>query len=258
MSNSVRPHRWQPTKLPRPCNSPGKNTGMGCHFLLQCMKVKSESEVTQSHCRIFQAWVLEWVDTAFSEANLDTQKTPKKKKKKLSLKQTNEENAQRNEIKGQGKPLTFPCDQFGSKHKISLTYIPSVNLYQFSSVTQLCLTLCDPMDCSTPGFPVHHQLPEFTQTHVHWVGDAIQPSHPLPSPSPPTFNLSQYQGLFQWVSSSHQVAKVLEFQLQHQSFQWLFRTDFLYISQTILVKMYLTSCLKSWYIQENGQKALSF
>ena len=98
---------------------------------------------------------------------------------------------------------------------------------QFSSVAQSCPTLCDPMDCSTPGFPVHHQLPEFTQTHVDWVGDAIQPSHPLSSPSPPTFNLSQHQGLFKWVSSSHQVAKVLEFQLQHQSFQWTPRTDLL-------------------------------
>ena len=83
------------------------------------------------------------------------------------------------------------------------------------------------MGCSTPGFPVHHQLPELTQTHVHWVGDAIQSSHPLSSPSPPAFNLSQHQGLFQWVSSSHEVAKVLEFQLQYQSFQWTFRTDFL-------------------------------
>ena len=89
---------------------------------------------------------------------------------------------------------------------------------QFISVTQSCPTLCDHKDCSTPGLPVHHQLPEFAQTHVHWVGDAIQPSHPLSSPSP-TFNLTQHQGLFQWVSSSHQVAKVLEFQLQHQSFQ---------------------------------------
>ena len=71
----------------------------------------------------------------------------------------------------------------------------SLNL-QFSSVAQLCRTLCDPMDCSTPGLPVHHQLPEFTQTHVHRVGDAIQPSHPLLSHSPPTFNLSQHQGLF--------------------------------------------------------------
>ena len=98
---------------------------------------------------------------------------------------------------------------------------------QLSSV-QSRPTLCDPMDCSTPGLPVHHQLPEFTQTHVHWVGDAIQPSHPLPSPSAPTFNLSQHWGLFQGVSSSYQVAKVLEFQLQHQPFQWILRTDFLY------------------------------
>ena len=84
-----------------------------------------------------------------------------------------------------------------------------------------------PMDCSTLGFPVLHHLLELDQTHVHWVGDAIQPSHPLSSPSPPAFNLSQHQGLFKWVSSSHQVAKVLEFQLQHQFFQWIFRTDFL-------------------------------
>ena len=95
----------------------------------------------------------------------------------------------------------------------------------FSSVAQSCTTLCDPVDYSTPGFPVHHQFPEFTQTHVHWISDAIQPSHPLSSPSPPALNLSQHQGLFKWVSSSHQVAKVLEFQLQHQSFQWIFRTD---------------------------------
>ena len=87
---------------------------------------------------------------------------------------------------------------------------------QFSSVAQSCPTHCDPMDCGTTGLPVHHQLPEFTQTHVHWVGDAIQLSHPLSSPSPPAFNLSQHQGLFQWVSSLHKVAKVLEFQLQHR------------------------------------------
>ena len=83
------------------------------------------------------------------------------------------------------------------------------------------------MNRSMPGLPVHPQFPESTQTHVHYVGDAIQPSHPLSSLSPPAFNLSQHQGLFQWVSSSHQVAKVLEFQLQHQSFQWIFRTDLL-------------------------------
>ena len=98
---------------------------------------------------------------------------------------------------------------------------------QFSSFTQSCPTLHDPMDCSMPGFPVCHQLPEFTQTHVHRVGDTIQPSYPLSSPSPPAFNLSQHHSLFQWVVSSHQVAKVLEFQLRHQSFQWIFRTDLL-------------------------------
>ena len=84
---------------------------------------------------------------------------------------------------------------------------------QFSSVTQSCLTLCDPMNCSTPGLPVHHQFLEFTQTHVQWVSDAIQPSHPLSSPSSPALNPSQHQSLFQWVNSSHEVAKVLEFQL---------------------------------------------
>ena len=94
-----------------------------------------------------------------------------------------------------------------------------------SSVAQSCLTLCNPMDCSTPGLPVHRQLLELAQTHVHRVSDAIQPSHLLLSPSPPAFNLSQHQGFFQWVSSSHQVAKALE--LQHQSFQWIFRVDFL-------------------------------
>ena len=98
---------------------------------------------------------------------------------------------------------------------------------QFSSVTQSCPTLCDPMNRSTPGLPVHHQLPKFTQTHAHRVGDAIQPSHPLSSPSPPAPNPSQHQGFFQWVNSSHEVAKVLEFQLQHQSFQWTPRTDLL-------------------------------
>ena len=87
------------------------------------------------------------------------------------------------------------------------------SLLQFSSVIQSCLTLCDPMNHSMTGFPVHHQLPEFTQTHVHRVGNAIQPSHPLSSPSPPAPNPSQHQSLFQWVNSSHEVAKVLEFQL---------------------------------------------
>ena len=92
--------------------------------------------------------------------------------------------------------------------------------FQIISVAESCPTLWDPTNRSTPGLPVHHQLLESTQTHVHRVGDAIQPYHPLSSPSPPALNLSQHQGLFKWVSSLHQVAKVLEFQLQHQSFQW--------------------------------------
>ena len=98
---------------------------------------------------------------------------------------------------------------------------------QFSSVTQSCPTLWDLRNRSTSGLPVHHQLPEFTQTHVHRVGDAIQPPHPLSSPSPPSPKPTQHQGLFQWVNSSHEVAKVLEFQLQLQSFQWTPRTDLL-------------------------------
>ena len=96
---------------------------------------------------------------------------------------------------------------------------------QFRSVTRSCPTLCNPMDFSTPGLPVHHQLPEFTQTHVHWVCDSIQPSYPLLSPSPLAFNLSQNQGLFKCVSSLHQVAKVLELQLQ--LFWGIFRVDFI-------------------------------
>ena len=98
---------------------------------------------------------------------------------------------------------------------------------QFSSVTQMCPTLCDLMNHSTPGLPVHHQLPDIIQTHVHRFGDAIQPSHPLSSPSPPAPNPSQHLGLFQWVNSLHEVAKVSEYQLQHYSFQWTPRTDLL-------------------------------
>ena len=104
------------------------------------------------------------------------------------------------------------CAIFCPWHSEILWYYP----WSVSQFAQLCLTLCDPMDCSTPGFPVFHQVLEFAQTHVHWASDVIQPSHPLSSPSPLAFNLSQ-----------HQEAKVLELQLQHQSFQWISRTDFL-------------------------------
>ena len=118
--------------------------------------------------------------------------------------------------------LVIKCFCLQETHTIST----HISLPKFSSVAQLCPTLCNPMDCSMPGFLVYHKLLEIAQTHVHPVGNAIHPFHSLSSPSP-AFNLSQHQGLFQWVSSSHQVAKVLEFQLQHQFLQWIFRTDFL-------------------------------
>ena len=112
-----------------------------------------------------------------------------------------------------------------SNRKISsFLWLSSV---QFSSVAQSCPTLCDPINCSTSSLPVHQQLPEFNQTHVHRVDDAIQPSHPGLSPSPPAPNLCQHQSLFQWVNSSHEVAKVLEFQLQHHSLQRISRVDLL-------------------------------
>ena len=117
---------------------------------------------------------------------------------------------------------------------------------QFSSVTQSCPTLCDPMNHNTPGLPVHHQLREFTQTHVHQVSDG-QPSHPLLSPSPPAPNPSQHQSLFQWVNSSHKVAKVLEFQPQHQSFQWNPRADLLQIIRTLKKKIYVLKTLCHWF-----------
>ena len=158
MSNSTRPHRRQPPRLPRSWDSPGKNIAVVCHFLLQCMKVKRESEVVQScptssdrlDCSlpgfsvhgIFQARVLEWGAITFSG-------------------------------------------------ELTLSSV------QFSSVAQSCPTLCDPMNHSTPGLPVHHHLPEFTQIHVHRVSDAIQPSHPGSSPSPAAPNPSQHQSLFQ-------------------------------------------------------------
>ena len=100
------------------------------------------------------------------------------------------------------------------------------NKFQFSHSVASCSLRFHEL-CSTPGLPVHHQLLEFTQTHIHWVSDAFQPSHPLSSPSLSTFSLSQHQGLFKCVSTSHQIAKVLEFQFQHQSLQWIFRTDFI-------------------------------
>ena len=147
VSNSVQPHRRQPTRLRHPWDSPGKNTGVGCHFLLQCMKVKSESEVAQS-CPT------QWA--AAYQA-----------------------------------PLSM-----GFSRQENWSGVMSLS-DQIRLVAQSCPTLCHPMNRSTPGLSVHHQLPEFTQTHVHRVSDAIQPSHPLSSTSPLAPNPSQHQSLFQ-------------------------------------------------------------
>ena len=160
MSDSVRPHRQQPTRLCRPWDSPGKNTGVGCHFLLQCMKVKSESEVAQLCPTLATPWTAAY------------QVPP-------SMEFSRQES-------WSGLPLPSPFNRLHPPLECSCC-----------SVTLLCPTLCDPMDCSTPGFPVLHYLPELAQTHVHPVSDAIQPFHPLLSPSPLTFNLSQHQGLLQ-------------------------------------------------------------
>ena len=113
-------------------------------------------------------------------------------------------------------PLPSPTEPkrlFFISVSILLSHIQGHHSDQIRSDAHSCPTLCDPMNRSTPGLPVHHQLPEFTETHVHRVSNAIQPSHPLSSPSPPAPNPSQHQSLFQWVSSSHEVAKVLQFQL---------------------------------------------
>ena len=122
----------------------------------------------------------------------------------------------------------------------------------FSSVSQSCPTPCNPVDCHMPGFPVHHHLPELAQIHVHWVSDATQPYHPLLFPSPPAFHLSQHQGLFQWVSL-HQVAKLLKLQLQHQSFQWIFRIDFLldWLFDLFAVQGNLKSLLQHYSTPQN-------
>ena len=138
---------------------------------------------------------------------------------------------------------------------VNFTFVWIEASVYFSSVAQSCPTLCDPMNHSTPGLPVHHQLLEFTQTHAHRVGDAIKPSHPLSPPCLFSFNLSQNQGIFQWSGSSQQVVKVLEFQLQHQSFQWTPRTDLLRMDWLDLLAVQGT--LKSLF-QHHSSKASIF
>ena len=153
---TLRPHRRQPSRLPHPWDSPGKNAGVGCHCLFQCMKVKSESEVAQLCPTLSDP-----MDHSFPGSSIHG---------------------------------IFPGKSTGVSCHCLLHMIAS---FQFSSVAQSCLTLCNRMNRSTSGLPVHHQLPEFTQTHVHRVSDAIQLSHPRSSPSPPTPNPSQHQSLFQ-------------------------------------------------------------
>ena len=129
---------------------------------------------------------------------------PGKSLKRQGSSQTREENPPFSS----GVPVAPSTDKTYITFNVKKKSLGSSPLWQFSSVTQSSRTLCDPMDCSTPGFPVHHQLLELAQIHVHRVRDAIQPTLPLLSPSPPTFNLSQHHGLFQWVNPSYQVSKL--------------------------------------------------
>ena len=221
MPDSVQPHRWQPTRLPRPWDSPGKNTGVGCHFLLQCIKVKNESEVAQSYptlsdpmdCSppgssvhgIFQA-------RSIRSKNRVTKKLKKGKRPRTVYTLFSIECIGMCVCSAVSDSSQFPTPRDLPYPRIELTssvspeladgFFPTALLekpqyrllVQFSSVNKSCPTLWDPMNCSTPGLPVHHQLPEFTQTHVHRVGDTIQPFHPLSSPSPAP-NPSQHQTL---------------------------------------------------------------
>ena len=190
-------HRRQPTRLPHPWDSPGKNTGVGWHFLSNAwkwkVKVKSLSRV--------RLQATPWAAAYQAPPSMEFAR----------------------QEYWSGLPLPYSLNwkihvlhqlwkilsHYLYKKMFFLLFFPYT---QFSSVTQSCVTLCNPMNCSIPSLPVHHQLPEFTQTQVHRAGDAIQPSHPLSSPSPAP-NPSQHQSLFQWVISSHEVLKVLKFQL---------------------------------------------
>ena len=205
MSNSLQPHG-----LYSPRNSPGQNTEMGSLPLSQGIFATQGSNPGLPCCR--------WMFHHLSHQGNPSRTRPGTKEEC--------ENCVKETV---WQPNQYLLIQFN--HHIAYFTLFKHHLFHFwnsfSSVAQSCPNVCDLMDCSTPGLPVHHQLPESTQNQVHRVGDAIQPSHPLSSPSPPAFNRSQHRGFFRWVSSSHEVAKVLEFQLQHQCFQWTPRTDLL-------------------------------
>ena len=184
-----------------PWDFPGKNTGVGC-----CFPNQGSNPVSRIAGRRFTVWATR--EALYPEGTVIEKDTC-----------TPVFIAALFTIARMWKQPRCPS---GDEWIKKLWYI--YTMIQFSKVAQSCPTLCNPMNRSTPGLPIHHKLPESTQTHAHRVGDAIQPSHPLLSPPPPAPNLSQHQGLFQWVNSSHEVAKVLELQLQHQSFQWTPRT----------------------------------
>ena len=201
---------------------PGKNTGVGCHALLQGIFPTQGSNPCLLHLLNWQAGSLP-LSSVHLLSHVQFFATPWTAACQASLFITNSWSL----VKLMSIELGMPSNHLILCHSLHLlpSVFPSIRVFsndvvhQFGSVAQSCLTLCNPVNRSTPGLPVHHHLPEFTQTHVHRVGDAIQPSYPLSSPSPPAFNLSQHQRLFQRVGSSHQVAKVLELQLQHQSCQ---------------------------------------
>ena len=163
-------------------DSPDKNTGVGCHALLQ--------EISETRSPTLQVDSLPF-DPQGKPMNTGVGS--------LSLLQGNFPSQELNQSLPNCRLILY-----------QLSYSKVFERLSVSSVTQSCLTLCDPMNRSKPGLPVHHKLPEFTHTHAHRISDAIQPSHPLPSPSPPAPNHSQHQSLFQWIKSSHEVAKVLE------------------------------------------------
>ena len=215
----MRPHRWQPTRFLCPWDSPGKNTGVGCHFLLQFIILSNCSFFflicINSSFRFFiwVVWLMYTCQFLLSLASWSSVII-------LSLEAQDSTLTTKQEYFLYSFSRSFIAWCFTCRSTFCLELV-------CCCVAQSCLTLPDPMDCSTPVFCALHCLLELAQTHVHWVSDAIQPSHSLSSPSPPALKLSQHQGLFQWVGSSHQVAKVLKLKLQHQSFQWIFRTDFL-------------------------------
>ena len=198
---------------PMDCSLPGKNTGVGCHALLQGIFPTQGP----NPCLLC---LLHWQADSFTTSTT-WKALPLKIMIQISYSNIYTWNLEKwyrwTYLQSRNRYIDIE-----NKHTVTkqgkggaMNWEAEINIYtvQFSSVAQSCPTLCDPMNRSTPGLLVHHQRPEFTQTHIHRVSDAIQPSHPLSSPSPPAPNPSQHQSLFQWVNSSHDVAKVLEFQL---------------------------------------------